>query len=82
MSSVRGNRSEIAYQNSLIVEKVRGRMIAQRIPVPTMARRLGMSVTTFHRRMDDPATFTLQELRKLVGEMGWSAEDRSKILFG
>lgn len=81
MSAIRGNKGEIAYQNRLIVEKVRGRMIAARITVPVMARRLGMSERTFARRMERPGEFTLCELRKLCGEMGWSADTIQELLF-
>lgn len=81
MGAIRGNKGEIAYKDNRIKEVVRGRMIAARIPVATMARRLGMSKRTFDRRMECPREFTLCELRKLCGEMGWSADTIKELLF-
>lgn len=82
MSAIRGNKSEIANQNRLIVKEVKGEMAARGIIVPTMARRMGMSERNFYRAMNDPGRMTLTELRKLAAELGWTAETGWRVLFG
>ena len=71
MSAIRGNKAEIAFQDKLIRENVRGRMIARGITQEIMAHRMGVSLRTFQRMMAEPSKMSLAECRKLAAEMSW-----------
>lgn len=82
MSAIRGNKAEIAFQDNLIREKVRGRMIARGITQEIMAHRMGVSLRTFQRMMAEPSKMSLAECRKLAAEMSWGYEKAGEVLFG
>lgn len=82
MSAIRGNKSERAYQDRLIREALDSRRGALRMNKELFAHRMGMSEDTFDRRYKKPEDFTLKELRKLCGVMGWSADTIKEVLFG
>ena len=81
MSAIRGNKSELAKQDKILADTIRGRAVARGITLERLAHRIGMSHDTLTRRPKQPKDFTLSELRKLAGEMGWGADSIYKLLF-
>lgn len=81
MSAIRGNKSELAKQDKLIANNIKGHMVAAGLTQERLAHRMGISHDTLQRRLKHPREFTLSELRKLKAEMGWSADTVYELLF-
>ncbi len=81
MSAIRGNKSELAKQDKHLADTIKGRTVANGMTQERLAHRIGMSHDTLTRRLKQPKNFTLSELRKLVAEMGWSADTVYDLLF-
>lgn len=82
MSAILGNKAELARQDNAIRQALDSRRAALRMNKELFAHRIGMSEDTFTRRYKKPEDFTLKELRKLCGVMGWSADTIKEVLFG
>lgn len=82
MSAIGGSKSEITQQNHRIRERVYGRMKDQGITNAVIAKRLGISIRTFQRRMERPEEMSLEEMRKLAWAMGWKHDTAGEVYFG
>lgn len=64
------------------VDKLKGKMVENRINVEELAKRLKMDRTTLYRKINSNGeTFTIREANLIVKELGLSIEDASAIFF-
>lgn len=58
--------TENERKNRAIVEQVEGKMKLHRITHKAMAAALGISIPTLYRRLDEPDTLTIREVRIMM----------------
>lgn len=77
-----GTKKELEWQDNNLRDQLLGYMAWKHWTHERMAMELGMSKSTFERRLKRPRDFTLCELRRVLGVLGWSGTTVYKNLFG
>ena len=62
------------------MDVLRGKMVEKRVDAYDMARKLGISTSTFYRKLkSDGETFTVGQMHEIVSILHLSHEDARKI---
>lgn len=77
-----GAKKELELQDQNLRDRLEAHMAVKHWTRERMAQELGMSKSTFDRRMKKPREFTLCELRRVVGVLGWGYGNVYDRLFG
>ena len=77
-----GTKKQLDLQDKALREALLEKIGKNRWTYERMAMELGMSLSTFRRRLEKPREFTLCELRRVMGVLGWGRYDIYDNLFG
>ena len=77
-----GCKKQLDLQDKALREALLWKIQMNRWTYERMAMELGMSLSTFRRRLEKPREFTLCDLRRVMGVLGWGRYDIYDNLFG
>lgn len=77
-----GTKKQLEWQDNHLRDALLSKITVNRWTYERMAMELGMSLSTFRRRLERPREFTLCELRRVMGVLGWGRYDIYDNLFG
>lgn len=64
------------------VDKLRGKMVERRMPVPILAKKMGIDTSTFYRKLGTGGeTFSIKEVDAMVRELNLDRNTATDIFF-